>query len=93
MFGRLFMENNNNKMALDYYMGQLLLDSKIGPFRRALPMVEHKGGYQQMPKGYADALNAIASGGRIMGSPYVDYVNRMMKTRVQRVEAPNHDEK
>jgi hypothetical protein len=93
MFGRLFMENNNNKMALDYYMGQLLLDSKIGPFRRALPMVERKGGYQQMPKGYADALNAISRSGRVIGSPYVDYVNRMMKTRVRRVETPNNDEK
>lgn len=93
MFGRLFMENNNNKMALDYYMGQLLLDSKIGPFRRALPMVEREGGYQQIPKGYADALNAIARSGRVIGSPYVDYVNRMMKTKVRRVETPNSDEK
>ena len=93
MFGRLFMENNNNKMALDYYMGQLLLDSKIGPFRRALPMVEREGGFEQIPKGYADALNAIARSGRVIGSPYVDYVNRMMKTKVRRVETPNSDEK
>jgi hypothetical protein len=56
-------------------------------------MVERKGGYQQIPKGYADALNAIARSGRVIGSPYVDYVNRMMKTRVRRVETPNSDEK
>ena len=93
MFGSLFMENTNNKMALDYYMGQLLLDSKIGPFRRSMPLVERHGGYRQMPRGYADALNAIASGGRVMGSPYVGYVNRMLQTRVRRVVTSNDDEK
>ena len=93
MFGSLFMENTNNKMALDYYMGQLLLDSKIGPFKRSMPLVERYGGYNQMPRGYADALNAIASGGRMMGSPYVNYVNRMLQTRVRRVSTPNYDEK
>ena len=93
MFGNLFMENANNKMALDYYMGQLLLDSKIGPFRRSMSLVERYGGYGQMPRGYADALNAIASGGRMMGSPYVNYVNRMLQTRVRRVSIPNNDEK
>lgn len=93
MFGSLFMENTNNKMALDYYMGQLLLDSKIGPFRRSMPLVERYGGYQHMPTGYADALNAIASGGRMMGSPYVNYVNRMLKTRVRRDATSNDGEK
>jgi hypothetical protein len=93
MFGSLFMENTNNKMALDYYMGQLLLDSKIGPFRRSMPIVERYGGYGHMPKGYADALNAIASGGRMLGSPYVNYVNRMLQTRVRRFTTPDNDEK
>lgn len=93
MFGKLFMENTQNKMALDYYMGQLLLDSKIGPFRRFMPLVQRYGGYSQMPRGYADALNAIASGGRVMGSPYVNYVNRMLQTRVRRTATPNNDEK
>lgn len=79
----LFMENKDNKMALDYYMGQLLLKSKIGPFRRAMPLVQQYGGYAQIPRGYADALNAIANGGRVMGSAYVEYVNRMLQKRTK----------
>ena len=81
----LFKENTNNKMALDYYMGQLLLESKIGPFRRAMPLVQQYGGYAQMPRGYADAMNAIASGGRALGSAYVSYVNRMLQVRNKNV--------
>ena len=79
----LFKENTNNKMALDYYMGQLLLESKIGPFRRAMPMVQQYGGYPQMPRGYADAMNAIANGGQVVGSAYVSYVNRMLQSRTR----------
>ena len=79
----LFLENTNNKMALDYYMGQLLLKSKIGPFRRDMPLVHQYGGYQQMPRGYADAMNAIMNGGQVMGSPYVEYVNRMLQNRTK----------
>ena len=88
MLEALFMENTNNKMALDYYMGQLLLMSKIGPFRRAMPLVQQYGGYAQMPRGYADAMNAIASGGRALGSPYVSYVNRMLQIKNKSV-GPN----
>ena len=88
MLETLFMENTNNKMALDYYMGQLLLMSKIGPFRRAMPLVQQYGGYTQMPRGYADAMNAIASGGRALGSPYVSYVNRMLQIKNKSV-GPN----
>lgn len=62
-------------------MGQLLLESKIGPFRRAIPLVQQYGGYAQMPRGYADAMNAIANGGRVFGSPYVGYVNRMLQEK------------
>lgn len=87
LFLALFMENTNNKMALDYYMAQLLLESKIGAFRRAIPLVQQYGGYSHMPRGYADAMNAIASGGRAIGSPYVSYVNRMLQTRNNSVGA------
>ena len=83
LLNALFTENTDNKMALDYYMGLLLLKSKIGPFRRAMPLVERYGGYSQMPRGYADAMNAIANGGRVMGSAYVEYVNRMLQTRTK----------
>ena len=44
-------------------------------------MVQQYGAYPQMPRGYADAMNAIASGGHVLGSPYVEYVNRMLQTR------------
>ena len=83
LLGELFMENKDNKMALDYYMGLLLLKSKIGPFRRNITLVQQYGGYDQVPKGYADAMNAILSGGRVMGSAYVEYVNRMLQSRTK----------
>lgn len=85
----LFTENKDNKMALDYYMGQLLLESKIGPFRRSIPLVQQYGGYGQMPRGYQDAITAIESGGRAFGSAYVDYVNRMLQTRTKQPVLPN----
>lgn len=84
LLGALFQENKDNKMALDYYMGQLLLMSKIGPFQRNMPLVQEYGGYAQVPRGYGDALNAIANGGRVLGSAYVDYVNRMLLNRQKR---------
>ena len=78
MLGLLFVNNPNNKMALDYFMGQMLLKGDISGFMRYGSWVQQYGGYSQMPYGYADALKCIQNHGNVPGSPYAEYVKRMM---------------
>ena len=77
MFALLFNDNNDNKMALDYAMAQLLLNGSVNVFAQQLPVVQQLGGYHNMPLVYQDVVNCIRSGGGAEGSPYMKYVNRM----------------
>lgn len=78
MMGLLFINNPDNKMALDYFMGQMLLKGDIQGFMRYGGWVQQYGGYSQMPYGYADAIKCIQNQGNVPGSPYAEYVKRMM---------------
>ena len=78
MLGLLFVNNPDNKMALDYFMGQMLLKGDIQGFMRYGSWVQQYGGYSQMPYGYADAIKCIQNQGNVPGSPYAEYVKRMM---------------
>ena len=78
MMGLLFINNPDNKMALDYFMGQMLLKGDIQGFMRYGSWVQQYGGYSQMPYGYADAIKCIQNHGDVPGSPYAEYVKRMM---------------
>ncbi len=78
MLGLLFVNNPDNKMALDYFMSQMLLKGDIQGFMRYGSWVQQYGGYTQMPAGYRDALTCIQSHGNVPGSPYAEYVRRMM---------------
>lgn len=78
MMGLLFINNPDNKMALDYFMGQMLLKGDIQGFMRYGSWVQQYGGYSQMPYGYADAIKCIQNHGNVPGSPYAGYVSRMM---------------
>ena len=78
MFGLLFMNNTHNKMALDYFMGQMLLEGQLQGFQQYMGAVQQYGGYSQMPVGYRDALICIQKQGAVPGSHYAAYVNRMM---------------
>ena len=77
MFGLLFVNNPENKMALDYMMGQLLLNGNVHDFMQYMSWVQQYGGYSSMPVGYRDAVNCIQQQGRVTGSPYANYVRQM----------------
>ncbi len=81
MLGMLFMDNQDNKMALDYFMGQLLLKGDVQGFAQYLPMVQQHGGYQRMPLGYQDVVLCIQRQGNVPDSPYAAYVKRMSAGR------------
>ena len=78
MFALLFVNNQENKMALDYFMAQLLLKGDVQGFQQYLGTVQQYGGYRQMPLGYQDAMRCIQMRGNAAGSPYAEYVKRMM---------------
>jgi len=81
MFGILFMNNNKNTMALEYFMGQMLLEGQMQGFMQYMPMAEKYSGYRTMPIGYQDAMLCIRKQGAVSGSPYASYVKRMMEER------------
>lgn len=81
MFGLLVMNNQENKMALDYFMGQMLLKGDIRGFLQYMGVVQQYGGYRQMPLGYQDAMMCIQKQGNLPGSAYGGYVTRMMEGR------------
>ena len=81
MLGLLFMNNRENKMALDYFMGQMLLNGNIQGFQQYMGWVQQYGGYRQMPLGYQDAMRCIQAHGNVPGSPYAAYVKRMTERR------------
>ena len=78
MFGLLFMNNTQNTMALEYFMGQMLLEGQMQGFQQYMPMAEKYSGYREMPIGYQDAMMCIQKQGNVPGSPYAEYVKRMM---------------
>ena len=82
MMGLLFINNPDNKMALDYFMGQMLLNVNTQGVMQYMGWVQQYGGYQQMPFGYQDAVRCIQNHGNVPGSAYDAYV-RMMMTRQQ----------
>src|SRR5574344_1252309 len=77
MLGLLFQQNTDNRLALSYFMGQLLLDGEFNSFMGYMQWVQQYGGYSQMPYGYADAYQAIQQQGNVRGSAYAAYVNKM----------------
>ncbi len=80
VFGRLFVNDPSNTMALDYFMAQMLLRGSVNAFVQHMPWVQQYGGYATMPVGYADAIRCIESKGTIEGSAYGRYINFMRQT-------------
>ena len=81
MLGLLFMNNPENKMALDYFMGEMLLKGNLQGFQQYMGAVQQYGGYRIMPIGYQDAMRCIQMQGNVPGSPYANYAKRMMAGR------------
>lgn len=84
MFGLLFMNSQENKMALDYFMAQMLLKGNLQGFQQYMGAVQQYGGYRQMPLGYQDVMRCIQMQGRVQDSPYAKYVQRMTERRAER---------
>ena len=78
MLGLLFVNNQRNTVALDYFMGQLLLKGDVPSFMQYMSWVQQYGGYQFMPRGYQDAVKCIQSHGQAAGSAYGEYVKKKM---------------
>lgn len=83
MLGLLFQNNPENKMALDYFMGQMLLKGNVQGFVQYMGWVQQYGGYRQMPLGYQDVMRCVQAKGNVPGSPYANYVKRMTERRGQ----------
>jgi len=83
MLGLLFMNNSENKMALDYFLAQMLLKGNMQGFQQYLGLAQQYGGYRQMPLGYQDVMRCIQMQGNVQGSPYANYVKQMMGRRKQ----------
>jgi hypothetical protein len=81
MFGLLLMNNTENKMALDYFLGQLLLKGDIKGFQQYLGLAQQYGGYREMPLGYQDVMRCIQMQGNVPGSPFANYVKLKMAER------------
>ena len=84
MFGLLFLNNQENKMALDYFMAQMLLKGNLQGFQQYMGTVQRYGGYRQMPFGYQDVMRCIQMQGRVPDSPYAKYVQRMTRREAER---------
>lgn len=83
MFGLIFMNNTDNKTALDYFLAQLLLKGDIKSFQQYIGLAQQYGGYRQMPLGYQDVMRCIQMQGQVQGSPYAKYVQQMVGRRNQ----------
>lgn len=79
IFGLLFMNNHDNKMALDYFIGELLLRGDVQAVMQYMPLAQQYGGYRSMPIGYQDAVQCIQKHGNLPRSMYGNYVKRMMQ--------------
>ena len=79
MFGLLFMNDKVNRMALDYFLAQMLLNGNIPGFEQYLGAAQQFGGYRDMPLGYQDVMRCIQARGNVTDSPYADYAKRMMQ--------------
>lgn len=78
---KLFLSNKSNKMALDYFLGELLLHGKHQAFKKYVTWAMVYGDSKEMPWGYQDALNYINSGKGTPGSPYAGYCGMMLKRK------------
>ena len=77
ILGQLFIGCTDNKMALDYFLAELLLKGDARTFMGCLGWAQEHGGYKSMPRGYMDAVRCIRSGGNLEGSPYSVYLKKL----------------
>ena len=77
ILGQLFLGCTDNKMALDYFLAELLIKGDTKTFMGCLGWAEKLGGYSSMPRGYMDAVRCIQTNGNLTGSPYREYLMKL----------------
>ncbi|MBQ6965483.1 MAG: hypothetical protein IJP82_07335 [Bacteroidaceae bacterium] len=90
MLGRLFINNPENKMALEYFLAQLLLKGDMASFQQYLGWAQRYGGYTMMPYTYQDAMKCIQAQGDVPGSAYAAYVRQMTQHHPSAATESNH---
>lgn len=79
ILGQLFLGCTDNKMALDYFLAELLLKGDARTFMGCLGWAQEHGGYTSMPRGYMDAVRCIRANGNLTGSPYREYLMKIKR--------------
>lgn len=92
ILGQLFMNNPQNRMALSYFLGELLLRGDHNMFLHYLPWAKQYGGYLNMPWGYQDAVKAIETRGALKNSPYAEYGKRQSQKQMAHIQVPEMEE-
>ena len=77
ILGQLFLGCTENKMALDYFLAELLIKGDAKTFMGCIGWAEKLGGYSSMPRGYMDAVRCIQTNGNLTGSPYREYLMKL----------------
>lgn len=86
MLGLLFINNNKNRMALEYFLCQLLLNGNTATFMQYLPAAQQYGGYSYMPVTFQDAAQCIQAKGNLPGSAFAKYAQRMSQQKENEYE-------
>lgn len=86
MLGLLFIKNNKNRMALEYFLCQLLLNGNTATFMQYLPAAQQYGGYSYMPVTFKDAAQCIQAKGNLPGSAFAKYAQRMTQQKENEYE-------
>ena len=85
ILGNLFLDNKQNKMALEYFLAQTLLNGDVQGFMQYIALAQQFGGYSSMPYTYQDAYKCIQAHGNLPGSRYAEYAKKMTMTK-QKIE-------
>lgn len=78
VFYHLFVSNTDNRLAMEYMLGQLLLEGNQHVFFQVVGAGVQYGHYTSLPYTYQDAYQCM-QGNPAPSSRYADYVNNMMR--------------
>lgn len=78
VFYHLFVSNTNNRLAMEYMLGQLLLEGDQYVFFQVVGVGVQYGHYTSLPYTYQDAYQCM-QGQLTPGSRYAEYAKRMIE--------------
>lgn len=89
VFYHLFVSNTDNRLAMEYMLGQLLLEGNRHVFSQMVGVGVQYGHYTTIPYTYQDAYQCM-QGQPIPGSRYIEYAKRM--SDLENANAPMSNE-